>query len=129
MSATPSCRREARIPVRVFVILYSSNNSRFEIVPTVDISCHGARVETKDAWTVGQHIAVRSIRGHLYARARVAHSQQNNSGRHVMGLEMYSAEKEWSHAKDWTDFADSASAAHSQKATSSHLPFRIAALR
>jgi len=40
----PLCRKEARIPVKMFVNLYNSDSQTSEIASTIDISCHGARV-------------------------------------------------------------------------------------
>ena len=34
------------MPLKMFVNLTTSDNPSFEIAPTVDISCHGARVVT-----------------------------------------------------------------------------------
>jgi hypothetical protein len=51
MAHTPLLRRkEARFPLKMFVNLSSSDNPSFEIAPTIDISCHGARVVTRMNW-------------------------------------------------------------------------------
>jgi PilZ domain-containing protein len=57
------CRKEARIPVKMFVNLYDRDNPTFELARTIDISCHGARVLTKKIWQPDQPLSVRSIRG------------------------------------------------------------------
>jgi len=36
--------KEARIPVKMFVNLYSPDNPTFEVAPTIDISCHGVEL-------------------------------------------------------------------------------------
>ena len=48
-----SSRKEPRIPIKLFVSLYSPDNPTFEVASTIDISCHGARVVTK---TLGNRI-------------------------------------------------------------------------
>ena len=76
----PLCRMEARIPVKVFVHLYNPDHPTFELTPTIDISCHGARVVTKKIWQPNQQLSVRSIRGNLYSLARVMYCQSTLYG-------------------------------------------------
>jgi len=94
-------RKEARIPVKMFVSLYSPHNPAPELASTIDISCHGARVVTKTRWEPNQHLSVRSIRGNLYSRARVVHCQRHTFNSFVVGLEMFYPEGDWtaSHEK------------------------------
>lgn len=94
-----SSRKEPRIPVKLFVSLYSPDNPTFEVASTIDISCHGARVVTKTFWQPNQHLSVRSIRGNLYSRARVVHCQRYAYDSFVVGLEMYYPEGDWTTAK------------------------------
>ena len=88
-------RREARIAIKLFVNLYRPEEQSFEVAPTVDISCHGARVLTKTRWEPNQALSVRSIRGNFYSRARVVHCQRHASDCFVVGLEMYYPEGNW----------------------------------
>src|SRR5229473_8116077 len=85
------CRKEARIPMKMFVNLYSPDNPTFEVAPTIDISCHGARVVTKTIWQPNQQISVRSIRGNLYSPARVVYYQSYMDKFSVIGIEIYSS--------------------------------------
>jgi hypothetical protein len=41
-------RKEDRVPLKMFVNLSSSGDPSFELASTIDISCHGARVVTKE---------------------------------------------------------------------------------
>lgn len=94
-SATLTCRKEPRIPIRMFVNLYSPDNPNFDVTPTIDVSCHGARVVTKTFWKLNQHLAMRSIHGNLYARARVAYCQFWKGESYAVGLEIYYPERDW----------------------------------
>jgi len=89
------CRKEARIPMKMFVNLYSPDNPTFEVAPTIDISCHGARVVTKKIWQPNQPLSVRSIRGNFYSRARVVHCQPYTDDSFVIGIEMYYPRGDW----------------------------------
>ncbi len=96
MAETPLlCRKEARIPVKMFVNLYSPDNPTFEVAPTIDISCHGVRVVTKKIWRPNQPLSVRSIRGNFYSRARVVHCQPYTDDSFVIGIEMYYPRGDW----------------------------------
>lgn len=81
-------RREDRIPFKTFVHLYSSENHTFEVATTLDISCHGARVQTRTFWTPNLSLSVRSIQGNFYSRGRVVYCERQ-AGSFVVGLEMY----------------------------------------
>ncbi len=91
----PLCRKEARIPVKMFVNLYNSDSQTSEIASTIDISCHGARVLTKKIWQPDQRLSVRSIRGDLYSQARVVHCQPHPDNFFVVGIEMYYPSGDW----------------------------------
>ena len=96
MADTPLLRRkEARIPMKMFVNLHSADNPTFEVAPTIDISCHGARVVTKRIWRPNQQLSVRSIRGNLYSHARVVYSQPYKDNFFVIGIEMYYPTGDW----------------------------------
>ena len=88
-------RKEQRIPLRMFVNLSSPGNPSSEIAPTIDISCHGARVVTRRKWRPDEHLSVRSIRGNLYSRARVVHCQPHMGNSFVVGIEMYYPTGDW----------------------------------
>ena len=88
-------RKEARIPVKMFVSLYGPDSPSPELASTLDISCHGARVVTKTRWRPNQHLSVRSIRGNLYSRARVVHCQRHTYNSFIIGLEMFYPEGDW----------------------------------
>jgi hypothetical protein len=88
-------RKEVRIPMKTFVNLSSSDNPSFELAPTIDISCHGARVVTKRSWQPNQQLSVRSIRGTLDSRARVVHCQPYTDSLFVIGIEIYSPTGDW----------------------------------
>src|SRR6266849_10670545 len=89
------CRKEVRIPMKMYVNLYSLDNPTFEVAPTIDISCHGARVVTKTIWQPNQQISVRSIRGNLYSPARVVYCQPYMDKFSVIGIEIYSSTGGW----------------------------------
>jgi hypothetical protein len=89
------CRKESRIPVKMFVNLHSLDNPIFEVAPTIDISCHGARVVTKKIWPPDQQLSVRSIRGNLYSHARVVYCQPYQDNFFVIGIEMYYPTGDW----------------------------------
>ena len=88
-------RKEIRVPLKMFVSLSTSDNPSFEIAPTVDISCHGARVVTAKNWQLNDQLSIRSIRGTLKCLGRVAHCQPYTPNRFVIGIEIYSP-------GDWT---------------------------
>ena len=88
-------RKEIRVPLKMFVTLSTSDNPSFEIAPTVDISCHGARVVTRRSWEPNQQLSIRSIRGSLKSLGRVAHCHPCMDNRFVIGIEIYSS-------GDWT---------------------------
>lgn len=81
--------------MKMFVNLYSRDNPNSELTRTIDISCHGARVVTKKIWRPNQQLSVRSIRGNLYSRARVAYCQPYEDKSFVIGIEIYSSKGDW----------------------------------
>jgi hypothetical protein len=81
--------------VKMFVNLYNPESRAFELAPTIDISCHGARVVTKKIWQPNQLLSVRSIRGNLYSQARVVYCQPYADKFFVMGIEMYYPTGDW----------------------------------
>jgi hypothetical protein len=88
-------RKEQRIALKMFVKLSSPDNPSSEIAPTIDISCHGARVVTRRNWQPNEQLSVRSIRGNLYSRARVIHCQPHNDNSFVIGIQMYFPTGDW----------------------------------
>jgi hypothetical protein len=79
----------------MFVNLYSEDNPSTEVAPTIDISCHGARVVSKRRWQPNQQVSVRSIRGNFYSRARVVHCQPHENKSFVLGIEMHYPTNDW----------------------------------
>jgi hypothetical protein len=94
-SAGLLCRKEVRIAVKMFVNLCSEDNPSAEVAPTIDISCHGARVVSKRSWQPNQQVSVRSIRGDFYSRARVVHCQPYKDNSFVVGVQMYYPTSDW----------------------------------
>lgn len=96
MAETPPLRRkEPRTTLKMFVNLYSPDDPTFEVTPTIDISCHGARVVTKKIWRPNQLLSVRSIRGNLYSHARVVYCQPYTDNSFVIGIETYYPTGDW----------------------------------
>lgn len=81
--------------MRMFVKLSVRGSDVFELSPTINVSCHGARVETKKYWECGEQLWVRSIRGNLYSRARVAYCIRQADNTYVMGLDLQSPTGDW----------------------------------
>jgi hypothetical protein len=79
----------------MFVNLSTSDDPSFELAPTIDISCHGARVLTRRSWQPNQQLSIRSIRGSVKSFGRVAHCQPYTDNRFVIGIEIFSL-------GDWT---------------------------
>ena len=96
MAGTPlKGRKEQRVALKMFVKLSSSDNPASEIAPTIDISCHGARVVTQRKWRPDEQVSVRSIRGNLYSRARIVHCQPYTDKSFVIGIQMYYPTGNW----------------------------------
>jgi hypothetical protein len=81
--------------MRVLVKLSIPGSGKFEITPTVNISSHGTRVVTRSLWKTNEHLLVRSIRGNLYSRARVAYCQSLTDDSYAVGLQLYHPTKDW----------------------------------
>jgi hypothetical protein len=94
-SSAPLSRKEVRIAVKMFVNLCSEDNPSTEVAPTIDISCHGARVVSKRRWQPNQQVSVRSIRGNFYSRARVVHCQPYKDNSFVVGVQMHYPTSDW----------------------------------
>jgi len=92
-------RKEQRIPLKMFVKLSSPDSPSAEIAPTIDISCHGARLVTRRSWRPEEQLSVRSIRGNLYSRARVVHCQPHKDNSFVIGIQMYYPTGDWTSAE------------------------------
>jgi hypothetical protein len=96
LADTPLLRRkEVRVAVKMFVNLCSADDPSSEIAPTIDISCHGARVVSKRSWQPNQQVSIRSIRGNFYSRARVVHCQTYRDNSFAVGIEMYYPTTDW----------------------------------
>jgi hypothetical protein len=91
----PLSRKEQRVSLKMFVKLSSPDNPASEIAPTIDISCHGARLVTRRSWRPDEQISVRSIRGNLYSRARVVHCQPYLANTFIVGIQMYYPTGDW----------------------------------
>jgi len=92
-------RAEPRIAMRMFVKLSASGRDTFELAPTINVSCHGARVETRKYWRSGEQLWVRSIRGNLYSRARVAYCEpQPDAATYATGLDLLFPTGDWTHS-------------------------------
>ncbi|HET7106897.1 MAG TPA: PilZ domain-containing protein [Candidatus Acidoferrum sp.] len=94
-STEPKSRKEQRVALKMFVTLSSPGNVSSEIAPTLDISCHGARVVTRKSWQPDEQISVRSIRGNLYSRARIVHCHPYKDNSFVIGIQMYYPTGDW----------------------------------
>lgn len=81
--------------MRMFVKLSAGGSTAFELSATINVSCHGARVETKQYWQAGEQISVRSIRGNLFSRARVAYCYPQSANAYVMGLDFQFPTGDW----------------------------------
>jgi hypothetical protein len=96
MADTPLLRRkEVRVPLKMFVNLSATSSTSYEIAPTIDISCHGARLLTSRNWPLNEQLFIRSIRGSHKSVGRVAHCEPHSPNRFVIGVEIYSP-------GDWT---------------------------
>jgi PilZ domain len=98
MCAASPQRAEPRIPMRMFVKLSDPGTNAFELSATINISCHGARVETKKRWQMGEQLCVRSIRGNLFSIARVAYCLPQAGKPYVMGLDFLRPTGDWTRA-------------------------------
>ena len=81
--------------MRMFVKLSVRGSENFELTPTINVSCHGARVETKKQWQSGEQLWVRSIRGNLFSFARVAYCEPQSNGTYAMGLNLQFPTGDW----------------------------------
>jgi hypothetical protein len=88
-------RKEQRVTLKMFVKLSSPGSLSSEIAPTIDISCHGARVVTRRNWRPDEQLSVRSIRGNLYSRGRVIHCQPYKDNSFLIGIQMYYPTGDW----------------------------------
>jgi hypothetical protein len=91
----PARRDEPRISMRMFVKLSARGYEAFELAPTINVSCHGARVESKKPWELGEQVWVRSIRGNLFSSARVAYCLQQPNGTYALGLNLQFPTGDW----------------------------------
>ena len=96
MDALPLLRRaEHRIFFKMFVKLSDPATGAFEITSTIDVSCHGARIVSKNLWETNHDLFVQPIRGNLPSRGRVAHCETRQDGSYEIGLELYPPTEDW----------------------------------
>jgi len=88
-------RAESRIALKMFVKISDPVTGAFEIASTIDVSCHGARVVTKNSWQTNHDLLVQPIRGSLPSRGRVAHCETRRDGSYEIGLELYPPTDDW----------------------------------
>jgi hypothetical protein len=79
----------------MLVRLWNPENAGLEITPTIDISWHGAQVVSKRFRQPNDQLLVRSIRGSLYSRARVAHYRSTTNDSYMVGLHLYGPTRDW----------------------------------
>ena len=94
-NSPPQGRTETRIPKRMLVRLWNPESAGLEITPTIDISSHGAQVVSKRLRQPNDQLLVRSIRGSLYSRARVAHYRSLTNDSYMVGLHLYRPTPDW----------------------------------
>lgn len=96
MDDAPLLRRaESRISLKMFVKISDPETGAFEITSTIDVSCHGARVVSKNPWDTNHGLLVQPIRGSLSSRGRVAHCEARRDGAYEIGLELYPPTDDW----------------------------------
>lgn len=88
-------RAESRIPLKLFVKISDPATGAFEVTSTIDVSCHGARVLTRNLWKTNHDLFVQPIRGNLPSRGRVAHCETRADGSYEIGLELYPPTDDW----------------------------------
>jgi PilZ domain-containing protein len=88
-------RAENRIAFKMFVKLSDPATGAFEITSTINVSCHGARLVTKNLWEMNHDLFLQPIRGSLPSRGRVAHCETRQDGAYEIGLELYPPTDDW----------------------------------
>lgn len=88
-------RAETRIALKMFVKISDPATGTFEVTSTIDVSCHGARLVTKNLWATNHDLFVQPIRGSLPSRGRVAHCSTRHDGTYEIGLELYPPTDDW----------------------------------
>jgi len=88
-------RAESRISLKMFVKISDPATGAFEITSTIDVSCHGARLVTKNSWETNQDLVVQPIRGNLPSRGRVAHCETRRDGSYEIGLQLHPSTDDW----------------------------------
>lgn len=100
-NVAPPQRTESRIPKRMLLRLCNAKSGEFEITPTIDISYHGAQVVSRRFWKLNEQLLVKSTRGNLYSRARVAHYLSLTYNFYSVGLHLYHPNKDWTTASNF----------------------------
>lgn len=88
-------RAESRISFKMFVKLSDPVTGTFEITSTINVSCHGARIVSKNLWETNHDLFLQPIRGSLPSRGRVAHWKTRQDGSYEIGLELYPPTDDW----------------------------------
>jgi len=88
-------RAEPRISLKMFVKLSDPVTGAFEITSTINVSCHGARIVTKNLWGTNRDLFVQPIRGSLPSRGRVTHCTTRQDGSYEIGFELYPNTEDW----------------------------------
>ncbi len=88
-------RAEKRISLKMFVKLSDPATGAFEITSTIDVSCHGARLVTKNLWETNHDLFIQPIRGSFSSRGRVVHCETRRDGSYEIGLELYPRTEDW----------------------------------
>ena len=86
-------RKEPRFPMQ-FLMQMSSvhDHDQGEWVSVENVSLHGVRVATVQAWVPGSYVAVRTINGDLRNGARVVYCQRVSDKEFAVGLFLASAD-------------------------------------
>lgn len=82
-------RTEDRTRVRLHVQLCRSDAPNLrEMATALDISPHGARIETVLPWEPGTNILVKALRDSFEAQARVMYCSRQDSDNFILGIEI-----------------------------------------
>jgi hypothetical protein len=93
--AQRSHRAEDRAAVKVLVELSSFENATYEMTYTISVSRRGACIMSKDVWTQGQRLSVRSIEGDVNSSAQIAYCNPKEDGTYVVGVVLDRPAQNW----------------------------------
>jgi hypothetical protein len=89
-------RHEKRSATAVAVMLTSRDRvSRTDLAITENISVRGARVLTKNPWSLDESLVIRSIEGDLQSEARVVYRQSLRRDVYAIGVELVAPKGNW----------------------------------